>query len=121
MGEESDYEDYCQIMYAMRKSVVRMKILVYLFVCGEPRNIQQITNVVGTWPSHVRGAMWGMGKRYNAESSLLARGLVARLSGDINSNVTTYTLTEKGRAYVLLICTTPEFNRSVRAIIEQFT
>ncbi|WP_424358670.1 helix-turn-helix domain-containing protein [Methanocella sp. MCL-LM] len=121
MGEERDYEDYCQIMHAMRKSVIRMKILVYLFVCGEPRNIQQIMNVVGTWPSHVRGAMWGMGKRYKAESSLLARGLVARLSGDINSNVTTYTLTEKGRGYVLLICTIPEFNRRVRAIIEQFT
>ncbi|WP_056934013.1 helix-turn-helix domain-containing protein [Thermococcus barophilus] len=86
------------ILRSLHRSELRKKILLYLHdIYPSATYLSEIARVVGSDPSNVRGALVGLGNRYNGESSLVYLGLVEEIN---NNGFKYYRLTEYGKRIV---------------------
>ncbi|WP_297517841.1 helix-turn-helix domain-containing protein [Thermococcus sp.] len=87
-----------QVLRSLHRSELRKKILMYLNeIHPSATYLSEIARVVGSDPSNVRGALVGLGNRYNGESSLVYLGLVEEVS---NNGFKYYKLTDYGKTVV---------------------
>ncbi|ASJ02569.1 transcriptional regulator [Thermococcus profundus] len=87
-----------QVLRSIHRSELRKRILLYLNeIYPSATYLSEIARVVGSDPSNVRGALVGLGNRYNGESSLVYLGLVEEIS---NNGFKYYRLTDYGRQVV---------------------
>lgn len=99
------------ILRSLHRSELRRRILLYLYqLYPSATYLSEIARVVGSDPSNVRGALVGLGNRYNGESSLVYLGLVEEVS---NSGFKYYKLTDYGKKVV-------EYLRSYYAYYRKF-
>ena len=99
------------ILRSLHRSELRRRILLYLYqLYPSATYLSEIARVVGSDPSNVRGALVGLGNRYNGESSLVYLGLVEEIS---NSGFKYYKLTDYGKKVV-------EYLRSYYAYYRKF-
>ena len=82
------------IIRSLRKSMVRKKVLLYLYkIYPQPSYLSEISKHIKIDASNVLGALKGMGKRYKKSKSLMELGLVEELKID---GFSYYKLSEKG-------------------------
>lgn len=87
-----------QVLRSVHRSELRKRILMYLNeIYPSATYLSEIARVVGSDPSNVRGALVGLGNRYNIESSLVYLGLVEEVH---NNGFKYYRLTDYGRQVV---------------------
>jgi len=87
-----------QVLRSLHRSELRKKILMYLSeIYPSATYLSEIARVIGSDPSNVRGALVGLGNRYNGESSLVYLGLVEEVS---NNGFKYYRLTDYGKKVV---------------------
>jgi len=86
------------VLRSLHRSELRKRILFYLNeIYPAPTYLSEIARVVGSDPSNVKGALVGMGNRYNGESSLVYLGLVEEINKD---GFRYYRLTKYGKKVV---------------------
>ncbi|WP_054840166.1 archaellum operon transcriptional activator EarA family protein [Thermococcus sp. JCM 11816] len=88
-----------QVLRSLHRSELRKRILMYLNeIYPSATYLSEIARVIGSDPpSNVRGALVGLGNRYNNESSLVYLGLVEEIS---RNGFKYYRLTEYGKRVV---------------------
>lgn len=87
-----------QVLRSLHRSELRKRILMYLNeIYPSATYLSEIARVIGSDPSNVRGALVGLGNRYNNESSLVYLGLVEEIS---RNGFKYYRLTEYGKKVV---------------------
>lgn len=90
------------VIRSINRSELRRKILLYLDeIYPTPTYLSEIARVVKSDPSNVKGALIGLGNRYNGHSSLVSLGLV-EVSKDPRG-FKYYRLTEYGKQVVELL------------------
>ncbi|WP_048151273.1 helix-turn-helix domain-containing protein [Palaeococcus ferrophilus] len=86
------------ILRSIHRSDLRKRILMYLYdIYPSATYLSEIARVVGSDPSNVRGALVGLGNRYNGESSLVYLGLVEEV---MSNGFRYYRLTDYGKKVV---------------------
>ncbi|BAA29633.1 135aa long hypothetical protein [Pyrococcus horikoshii OT3] len=89
------------VLRSLHRSELRRRILQYLYeIYPSATYLSEIARVVGSDPSNVRGALVGLGNRYNGESSLVYLGLVEEIR---NNGFKYYRLTEYGKKVVEML------------------
>ncbi|AEH24923.1 helix-turn-helix domain-containing protein [Pyrococcus yayanosii] len=89
------------VLRSLHRSELRRRILLYLYeIYPSATYLSEIARVVGSDPSNVRGALVGLGNRYNGESSLVYLGLVEEV---VNNGFKYYRLTEYGKKVVEML------------------
>ncbi|ASJ11168.1 transcriptional regulator [Thermococcus sp. P6] len=83
------------ILRSLHRSDLRRRILMHLYqIYPSATYLSEIARNVGSDPSNVRGALVGLGNRYNGDSSLVYLGLVEEVH---NNGFKYYKLTEYGK------------------------
>ncbi|KPU62862.1 transcriptional regulator [Thermococcus argininiproducens] len=86
------------ILRSLHRSELRKKILFYLHeIYPSSTYLSEIARIVRSDPSNVKGALVGMGNRYNGDSSLVYLGLVEEIN---HNGFRYYKLTEHGKKVV---------------------
>nr|WP_144433204.1 archaellum operon transcriptional activator EarA family protein [Thermococcus sp. 2319x1] len=86
------------VLRSLHRSELRKRILFYLNeIYPSGTYLSEIARVIRSDPSNVKGALVGMGNRYNGESSLVYLGLVEEVNQD---GFRYYRLTEYGKKVV---------------------
>ena len=85
------YKSY-MIERALRRSYVKRRIVMYLFLNGFGY-ISEIARNISVTPTNVIGAIRGMDNRYTAEGSLLNLGVVSEAEINKDDNVKMFCLT----------------------------
>ncbi len=89
------------VIRSINRSGLRKKILLYLDqIYPSPTYLSEIARAVKSDPSNVKGALIGLGNRYNGHSSLVSLGLVEVVT---EKGFKYYRLTEYGREVVKLL------------------
>lgn len=71
------------VIRSINKSELRKRILLYLYeIHPNASYLAEISRIIRSDPSNVRGALIGLGNRYNGSSSLVSLGLVEVLERD---------------------------------------
>jgi len=90
------------VIRSINRSELRKRILFYLDqIYPSPTYLSEIARMVKSDPSNVKGALSGLGNRYNGSSSLVSLGLVEIVNDDRGFKY--YRLTEYGRRVVKLL------------------
>lgn len=89
------------IIRSINRSELRKRILLYLNeIYPTATYLAEIARVVKSDPSNVKGALLGLGNRYNGYSSLVSLGLVEVIE---DSGFKYYRLSEYGKKVVELL------------------
>ncbi|NJE29465.1 transcriptional regulator [Thermococcus sp. 18S1] len=89
------------VIRSINRSELRKRILLYLDeIYPSPTYLSEIARVVKSDPSNVKGALVGLGNRYNGHSSLVSLGLVEVVT---DGGFKYYRLTEYGKQVVGLL------------------
>ncbi|WP_461863170.1 helix-turn-helix domain-containing protein [Thermococcus sp.] len=89
------------VIRSINRSELRKRILLYLNeIYPSSTYLAEIARVVKSDPSNVKGALIGLGNRYNGSSSLVSLGLVEIVERD---GFKYYRLTDYGKKVVELL------------------
>ena len=89
------------VIRSINRSELRKRILLYLYeIYPSPTYLAEIARVVRSDPSNVKGALVGLGNRYNGHSSLVSLGLVEIIE---ENGFKYYRLSEYGKRVVELL------------------
>jgi len=89
------------VIRSINRSELRKKILLYLDeIYPTPTYLSEIARMVKSDPSNVKGALIGLGNRYNGHSSLVSLGLVEVVT---DRGFKYYRLTDYGKKVVQLL------------------
>ncbi|MDI3475365.1 MAG: hypothetical protein PWQ79_1913 [Thermococcaceae archaeon] len=89
------------VLRSLNRSELRKKILMYLNeIYPSPTYLSELARAIKSDPSNVKGALIGLGNRYNGHSSLVSLGLVEVVEKD---GFKYYRLTEYGKQVVKLL------------------
>jgi len=89
------------VIRSINRSELRKRILLYLAeIYPSSTYLSEIARIVKSDPSNVKGALTGLGNRYNGSSSLVSLGLVEVVN---DNGFKYYRLTDYGKKVVQLL------------------
>ncbi len=89
------------VIRSINRSELRKRILLYLAeIHPSSAYLSEIARIVKSDPSNVKGALTGLGNRYNGSSSLVSLGLVEVVN---DNGFKYYRLTDYGKRVVQLL------------------